>query len=107
MTVVHNCEMYHLERPVIEKMQPGSTSVVKHAHRTLANTESFLPYEIQVSRDGVKSLGFTDLDGLLKQDVGPEFAPFSAHPIIDPETEDLYFFSRNGGPNSLPVIHFG
>ena len=46
-----------LEPPVFEKSQPGSTSVVKHAHRTLTSTESWLPYEIRIKREGVQSIG--------------------------------------------------
>ena len=93
--------------PVFEKSQPGSTSVVKHAHRTITCTESWLPYEIRIKRNGVQSIGFTDLDGLLKQESGPKYAAFSAHPIIDPETEEMFFFSRNGGPGAMPRILYG
>ena len=96
-----------LELPVFEKSQPGSTSVVKHAHRTITCTESWLPYEIRIKRNGVQSIGFTDLDGLLKQESGPKYAAFSAHPIIDPETEEMFFFSRNGGPGAMPRILYG
>ena len=95
-----------LERPMFEKTQPGSTSVVKHAHRLIACTESFLPYEIQIKREGVKSIGFTDLEGILRQDTGPKFAAFSAHPLIDPDTEEMFFFSRNGR-DSRPRIAYG
>ena len=47
------------------------------------------------------------MDGLLKQETGPKYAAFSAHPIIDPETEEMFFFSRNGGPGALPRILYG
>ena len=92
---------------MLEKTQPGSTSVVKHAHRVIASTEAYLPFEIRVKRDGLQSLGFTDFDGMLQQDVGPKFATFSAHPIIDPDTEEMFFFSKNGGPDALPQIYYG
>ena len=95
------------QKPVLEKSYPGSTSIVKHAHRILACTESFLPYEIRITREGVESIGFTDLDGMLRQDVGPKYGTFSAHPIIDPNTGEMYFFSRNGGPDALPHVAYG
>merc|ERR1712141_751932 len=56
--------------------------------------------------DGVQSIGFTDLDGILRQDTGPKFAAFSAHPLIDPDTEEMFFFSRNGR-DSRPRIAYG
>ena len=93
--------------PIIEKTQPGSTSIVKHAHRTLASTESFLPYEIKITKDGVESMGFTDLHGMLKQNIGPNYGTFSAHPIIDPDTGEMFFFSKNGGPDALPQAAYG
>ena len=95
------------EMPMLEISQPGSTSVVKHANRVLACTESYLPYEIKIEADGIKSVGFTDLDGMLLQKVGPKYGTFSAHPIIDPDTGEMFFFSRNGGPDSLPQIAYG
>ena len=49
--------IFILEPPVFEKSMPGSTSVVKHAHRTLTSTESWLPYEIRIKREGVQSIG--------------------------------------------------
>lgn len=47
------------------------------------------------------------MDGLLQQDSGPKYAAFSAHPGIDPETEEMFFFSRNHGPGALPQILYG
>ena len=96
-----------IQKPILEKSYPGSTSIVKHAHRTLACTESFLPFEIKIKRDGIESIGFTDLDGMLKHDVGPQYGTFSAHPITDPNTGEMFFFSRNGGPDSLPQVAYG
>ena len=90
---------------MLEKTQPGSTSVVKHAHRVIASTEAYLPFEIHVKRDGLQSLGFTDFDGMLQQDVGPKFATFSAHPIIDPDTEEMFFFSKNGQVDPNPCLY--
>ena len=102
-----NSKLLGIEKPVLEKSYPGSTSIVKHAHRTLACTESFLPYEISIKREGVKSIGFTDLDGMLRQNAGPKYGTFSAHPIIDPNTGEMFFFSKNGGPDSLPHVAYG
>ena len=96
-----------IETPPLEMSQPGSTSVVKHAHRVLACTESYLPYEINVGKHGVNSIGFTDLDGMLLHTTGPKHGTFSAHPIIDPDTGEMFFFSKNGGPDSLPQIAYG
>ena len=94
-------------RPILEKAQPGSTSVVKHANRILACTESYLPYEITIKKQGIKSIGFTDLDGMLKQKNGPKYGTFSAHPIIDPNSGEMFFFSKNGGPDALPQVAYG
>ena len=58
-------------------------------------------------QQGVKSIGFTDLDGMLLQNKGPKYGTFSAHPIIDPDTGEMFFFSKNGGPDSLPQIAYG
>ena len=93
--------------PVLEKSQPGSTSIVKHADRVFACTESYLPYEISIRKEGAKSIGFTDLDGMLVQSSGPKYGTFSAHPIIDPDTGEMFFFSKNGGPDSLPQAAYG
>ena len=93
--------------PPIEMFQPGSTAVVKHAHRVLTCTESVLPFEIKITTDGVKSVGFTDLNGMLIQTTGPKYGTFSAHPIIDPETGEMFFFSKNSGPESLPHVAYG
>ena len=93
--------------PPIETFQPGSTAVVKHAHRVLTSTESVLPFEIKITKDGVESIGFTDLDGMLIQTTGPKYGTFSAHPRIDPDTGEIFFFSKNGGPDSLPQVAFG
>ena len=96
-----------IEMPPIERFQPGSTAVVKHAHRVLTCTESVLPYEIKIRKEGIESIGFTDLDGMLLQTTGPKYGTFSAHPRIDPETGEMFFFSKNGGPDSLPQVAFG
>ena len=95
------------EIPPLETSQPGSTSVVKHGNRVLTCTESYLPFEIEIGKGGVKSVGFTDLDGMLVQTTGPKYGTFSAHPIIDPDTKEMFFFSKNGGPDSLPQVAFG
>ena len=100
-------QLMGIQIPPLERSQPGSTSVVKHAHRVLACTESYLPYEISVGKQGVTSIGFTDLDGMLLHTTGPKYGTFSAHPIIDPDTGEMFFFSKNGGPDSLPQIAYG
>ena len=81
--------------------------MVKHGNRVLTCTESYLPFEIEIGKGGVKSVGFTDLDGMLVQTTGPKYGTFSAHPIIDPDTKEMFFFSKNGGPDSLPQVAFG
>ena len=96
-----------VKETVMEKRYPGSTSIVRHAHRTLACTEVFLPYEILIKRDGVDSIGFTDFDGFLKQSEGSKYVPFPAHPRIDPVTKELYFVSRINVPAPLPQLFFG
>ena len=94
-----------VKEPITEKRYPGSTSIIRHAHRTLACTEVFLPYEILIKRDGVDSIGFTDFDGFLQQSQG--YVPFAAHPRVDPVTKELYFVSRNKNPVPLPQLFFG
>ena len=96
-----------VELKPLERNQPGSTSVVKHAHRVLTCTESYLPYKIKIGKNGLQSVGFTDLDGMLLQSKGPKYGTFSAHPIIDPDTEEMFFFSKNGGPDALPQVAYG
>jgi carotenoid cleavage dioxygenase len=93
--------------PPLERSQAGGTSVVKHAGRLLAATEVFLPFEVSVTRDGVRPVGFTTLGGLLEQRVGPAEGTFSAHPRLDPDSGQLYFFSKNSGPDALPLLAFG
>ena len=91
-----------------ERLQAGSTSVVHHANKLLASTETFLPYEVKLSHDGVDPVGFYDFKGMLiNRKVGPTDGTFTAHPKIDPETGDMYFFAANGGPGSLPLVAFG
>ena len=96
-------------RPAVvrERTQAGSTSVVRHNERLFAATESFLPFEVEVSREEVVPLDFTTLGGMLEQEEGPKDGTFSAHPRLDPATNQLYFFSANVGPGALPRVAFG
>ena len=56
----------------------------------------------------MKPIGFYDFNGMLaNQKVGPKDGTFSAHPKIDPTTGEMFFFSANGGPGSLPLVAFG
>ena len=73
----------------MKKRYPGSTSIIRRAHRTLACTEVFLPYEILIKRDGIDSIGFTDFDSFLQSE-GSRYVPFPIHPRIDPVTKELY-----------------
>ena len=77
------------------------------AGKLYAATESFLPFEIELSRDYLRPVGFTTIGGMLEQKVhiilgrgvddlckvGPKEGTFSAHPRIDPVTGQMYFFS--------------
>ena len=83
-----------LEMAPLEMSKPRSTSVVKRAHRVLACTESYLPYEINVGKQGIKSIGQTDLDWMLLHTTGPKHGTFSAYPIIDPDTGDMFFLLK-------------
>ena len=38
--------------------------------------------------------------------VGPKDGTFSAHPRRDPSTGTLYYFAKNSGPDSLPLLAF-
>jgi len=96
-----------VELPTTERTAAGSTSVVHQGGKLFAATESFLPFEIKLSREKLQPIGFTTIGGMLEQKVGPKEGTFSAHPRIDPATNQLYFFSANTGRGALPRLAFG
>ena len=94
--------------PSPERFQPGSTSLIIHGNRTYTASEVFLPYEINLDRNGITAKGFSNFDGLLaNQTHGPTEGTMSAHPKTDPITGEMLFFSANHGSGTVPYVNFG
>merc|ERR1719234_635574 len=53
-----------VELPTTERTAAGSTSVVHQGGKLFAATESFLPFEIKLSRERLQPIGFTTIGGI-------------------------------------------
>jgi len=79
------------KRPLIQKFKnPGNISIHPLNNKLLALWEGGLPYDIDLEDLGTK--GLDDL-GFLTQNES-----FSAHPKVDPETQEIYNFGIKKGP---------
>ncbi|KAK9832394.1 hypothetical protein WJX74_008766 [Apatococcus lobatus] len=64
----------------------ANTSVIFHNGRLQALQETDSPYEIELRRDGsMKTAGRIEIEGRIRQ-------PFTAHPKIDPNSGELFYF---------------
>lgn len=72
----------------------SSTALVHHAGRLLSMNEVGLPYEMSSDLDTIRRF---DFGGKLK-------GPMCAHPRIDPETGEMYFFSNPPIPPFM-ILH--
>lgn len=70
---------------------PANTHIVKHAGKLLALYETGMPVEIA---DDLETLGIRDFDGKLPGGI-------TAHPRIDPETQEMFFFAYSPFPPYL------
>lgn len=70
-------------------MSVANTNIVQHASKQLALCESGLPYSIEFTKTGLRTLGVETYDGFLKDS-------FTAHPKIDLKTGKMYGFGSDG-----------
>mmetsp|Transcript_1891 Transcript_1891/g.2443 ORF Transcript_1891/g.2443 Transcript_1891/m.2443 type:complete len:212 (-) Transcript_1891:514-1149(-) len=80
----------------------ANTSLVFHNKKLMALVESSYPTGLRMSPDGrIDTLGVEDFDGNLHQ-------PFTAHPKIDPVTNELLFFGYRIQPKKdEPLVEYG
>jgi carotenoid cleavage dioxygenase len=71
---------------------PANTSLIYHADKLLALTETGLPYELLLG--DLSSMGVYDFNGRLKSSM-------TAHPKIDPQTGELIFFGNSGFSSTI------
>jgi carotenoid cleavage dioxygenase len=70
---------------------PANTNIVKHSGRYFALYETGLPVEVTADQD---TLGIRDFDGKLPCGI-------TAHPRIDPVTQEMFFFAYSPFPPYL------
>jgi len=79
------------KRPLIQKFKnPGNISVQPLNNKLLALWEGGLPYNLDPTT--LETVGLDDLDFL------SEHESFSAHPKVDPSTQEIYNFGIKKGP---------
>ncbi|KAL3133697.1 hypothetical protein ABBQ32_008196 [Trebouxia sp. C0010 RCD-2024] len=67
----------------------ANTALIYHANKLLALHEGDLPYAVRALCNGVvETMGRVTYDGKVKH-------PVTAHPKVDPETGELFFFGYN------------
>ncbi|DBA75024.1 hypothetical protein WJX77_000411 [Trebouxia sp. C0004] len=67
----------------------ANTALIYHANKLLVLHEGDLPYAVRALCNGViETMGRVNYEGKIKH-------PFTAHPKIDPQTGELFFFGYN------------
>ncbi|CAM9565479.1 unnamed protein product [Chrysoparadoxa australica] len=72
---------------------PANTNAVYHGNKLLALWEAGLPHALDPLT--LETIALDDL-GILTRQEGPNKEPFSAHPILDPESKCLVNFGSTG-----------
>ncbi len=75
----------------------ANTSIIWHGGRLLALEEAHPPTELEPRR--METKGYYPY--------GPERAPFTAHPKIDPLSGEMLFFGYNAAGRCTPAVNFG
>ncbi|KAM3271230.1 hypothetical protein ACQJBY_041791 [Aegilops geniculata] len=71
---------------------PANTALIYHHGKLMALSESDKPYVVKILKDGdLQTLGLLDYDQRLKH-------PFTAHPKVDPFTDEMFTFGYSYEP---------